>query len=123
MDDFLPLSDYLSVQVSRVVDIPSVVSLLPVKAPDCKLPPAEPLPPSSNITISPVVNLLSPVKNSATVTPSKFSGKTVEELAAMSERDQVEKSLKQYLEIIWNLLGGVCFVQEHTRILQCWPGW
>ena len=114
-------------QVSRVVDIPSVVSLLPVKAPDCKLPPAEPLPPSSNITISPVVNLISPVGNPTPnfpiVTPSKFSDKTVEELAAMSEKDQVEKSLKQYLEIIWNLLGGVCFVQEHTRILQCWPGW
>ena len=94
LDNFLPSSDELSVQVTRVVDIPSVVSLLPVKAPDCKLPPAEPLPPSSNITISPVVNLISPVENPtpnfATVTPSKFSDKTVEELAAMSEKDQVK---------------------------------
>ena len=100
-----------------MVDIPSVVSLLPVKASDCKLPLALPLPSASNITISPVVNLLSPVKNSATVTPSKFSGKTVEELAAMSESDQV--NIVKILEIIWNLSGGVCFAQEHERIPRC----
>ena len=93
-NNILPLSDEFSVQVTRVVDIPSVVSLLPVKAPDCKLPPAQPLPHSSNITISPVVNLLSPVENptpnSAIVTPSKFSGKTAQQLTAMSESDQVK---------------------------------
>jgi len=96
-----------NIKVTRVVDIPSVVSLLPVKASDCKLPLALPLPSASNITISPVVNLLSPVKNSATVTPSKFSGKTVEELAAMSESDQEEyalhRSMKESLGVDQNM--------------------
>ena len=90
----------MSQQVTRVVDIPSVVSLAPVKAPTCRLPPAQPLVLSSSsntINISPVNNLLSPViknltANSVLATPSKFSGKTAEELTAMSERDQVWKS-------------------------------
>jgi len=88
-----------NIKVTKVVGIPSVVSLAPIKAQDCSLPPAQPLPCSPNQpSFSPVINLLSPVKkahptltpNSVMATPPKFSGKTVDQLAAMSETDQEE---------------------------------
>ena len=92
--------EFIVLQVTKVVGIPSVVSLAPIKAQDCSLPPAQPLPCSPNQpSFSPVINLLSPVKkahptltpNSVMATPPKFSGKTVDQLAAMSETDQVWK--------------------------------
>merc|ERR1719234_1510866 len=37
-----------NIKVTKVVDIPSVVSLAPIKAPDCTLPPAQPMSISSS---------------------------------------------------------------------------
>merc|ERR1719234_125556 len=87
-----------NIKVTKVVNIPAVVSLAPIKAPDCSLPPAQPMSISSSssnqvIILPSVINLLSPVKKvppSAMATPPKFSGKTMDQLAAMSETDQEE---------------------------------
>ena len=83
--------------MTRVVDIPNVVSLAPVKAPECKLPSTLPLSSNNANAISPVVKPSSrlrspspsPTPNSVAATPPKFSGKAVEEIATMSETDQV----------------------------------
>ena len=82
------------VQVTRVVDIPPVLSLDSIRASKCKLPSTDHSDPLSSM---PVDEPISPIKNlslyatppSAIATPSKFKGKSTEELTKMSEADQV----------------------------------
>ena len=82
------------VQVTRVVEIPPVLSLDSIKAFKCRLPStvySEPL------SALPVEEIISPIENisinatpsSALATPTKFKGKSTEELLKMSEADQV----------------------------------
>ena len=82
------------VQVTRVVDIPPVVSLDSIRASKCNLPSTVHLDPLSappvDEPISPIKNLsLSATPSSAMATPTKFKGKSTEELTKMSEADQV----------------------------------
>ena len=82
------------VQVTRVVDIPPVVSLDSIKAAKCRLPSTVH---SDALYAPPVEEPISPIKNlsinampsTALATPTKFKGKSTEELTKMSEADQV----------------------------------
>ena len=80
------------VQVTRVVDIPPVVSLDSIRASKCRLPStvkSAPAPPVEE-HISPIKNLsINTTPSSALATPTKFKGKSTEELTKMSEADQV----------------------------------
>ena len=80
------------VQVTRVVDIPPVVSLDSIRASKCRLPStvqSDPAPPVEEL-ISPIKNLSTHATPSlAFATPTKFKGKSTEELTKMSEADQV----------------------------------
>ena len=82
------------VQVTRVVDIPPVLSLESIRASKCRLPSTVHSDPLSALPveepISPIKNLsLSATPPSAMATPTKFKGKSTEELTKMSEADQV----------------------------------
>ena len=82
------------VQVTRVVDIPPVVSLDSIRASKCMLPSAvhsDPLSaPPVGEPISPIQSLsINATPSSAFATPTKFKGKSTEELTKMSEADQV----------------------------------
>ena len=82
------------VQVTRVVNIPPVVSLDSIRASKCRLPSTVH---SDPLSAPPVEEPISPIKSlfiSATpfmalATPTKFKGKSTEELTKMSEADQV----------------------------------
>ena len=82
------------IQVTRVVEIPPVVSLDSIRASKCRLPSSV----HSDTLSTPLMEEpISPVKNffnnatpsSALTTPTKFKGKSTEELTKMSEADQV----------------------------------
>ena len=78
------------VQVTRVVNIPPVVSLDSIRASKCRLPSTVHSDPLSAPPISPIKNLfISATPSMALATPTKFKGKSTEELTNMSEADQV----------------------------------
>merc|ERR1719474_2066961 len=95
-----------NVKVTRVVDIPPVLSLGSVRASKCRLPStvhSDPLStPPVGEPISPIKNLsINATPSSTMATPTKFKGKSTEELTKMSDADQEEymmfKSMKESL--------------------------
>ena len=95
------------VQVTRVVEIPPVLSLDSIKASKCRLPSTVHSDPLSALPmeepISPIKNLsINPTPSTALATPTKFKGKSTEELTKMSEADQV--LLRQTILIDWSLI-------------------
>ena len=95
------------VQVTRVVNIPPVVSLDSIRASKCRLPSTVH---SDPLSAPPVEEPISPIKNlsinitpsTALATPTKFKGKSTEELTKMSEADQV--LLWYTIRIDWSLI-------------------
>ena len=82
------------VQVTRVVDIPPVLSLESIRASKCRLPSTVHSDPLSALPmeepISPIKNLsINTTPSTALATPTKFKGKSTEELTKMNEADQV----------------------------------
>ena len=95
------------VQVTRVVDIPPIVSLDSIRASKCRLPSTVH---SDPLSAPPVEEPISPIKNlsinatpsSTLATPTKFKGKSTEELTKMSEEDQV--LLKHTIRVEWCII-------------------
>ena len=95
------------VQVTRVVEIPPVLSLDSIKASKCRLPSTVHSDPLSSMPveepISPIRNLsINTTPSMVLATPTKFKGKSTEELTKMSEADQV--LLRHKILIDWSLI-------------------